>query len=108
MKNATELKDIINQLKEDENKEKLSNSIKSSEKIRKYNGIASRIFTISFVLKWLGTLFSIITLIFFAISSKIALGLLYGLMLGLTTFIIATFLDGFAEIIQLLEDIKNK
>lgn len=108
MSNDTELKEILNQLKENEDNETLYESTQSSEKIRKYNAISSKIFTISLILKWLGYLSAVIVCAFFIFSNQIVLGLLAGLLSALSTFIITTFLDGFAEIIQLLEDIKNK
>lgn len=107
MDNNTETKNILIQLKKDESSEKISNTSKSLE-IRKYNSISSKIFTISLILKWIGALLSIIMLIFLGIRNEIIQGMLCCLSLGLSTFIMTAFLDGFAEIIQLLEDIKNK
>lgn len=108
MSNNTELKEILTQLKEDEIQETSSKSTESSEKIRRYNNVSSKIFTISLILKWLGYLASIIVCTICVANNKIAIGLLYGLLLALSTFITTAFFDGFAEIIQLLEDIKNK
>lgn len=108
MSNDTELKKILNQLKENEDNETLSESTQPSEKMRKYNAISSKIFTISLILKWLGYLSAVIACVFFIFCNQIILGLLTGLLSALSTFILTTFLDGFAEIIQLLEDIKNK
>lgn len=107
MSNNSELKEILTQLKKDELQETSSKNTELLEK-RKYNIISSKIFTISLILKWLGYLASIIVFIFSVINNQIVIGLLYGLISALLTFITTTFLDGFAEIIQLLEDIKNK
>ncbi len=107
MSNNSKLKEILTQLKKDELQETSSKNTELLEK-RKYNIISSKIFTISLILKWLGYLASIIVFIFSVINNQIVIGLLYGLISALLTFITTTFLDGFAEIIQLLEDIKNK
>lgn len=77
------------------------------DKERKYNPTASKIFTINLVLKCIGYLFSFVTFVINA-KTSFTFGLLYFLGSALTVFIISTFADGFAEIIQLLEDIKNK
>ena len=107
MSNNSKLKEILTQLKKDELQETSSKNTELLEK-RKYNIISSKIFTISLILKWLGYLASIIVFIFSVINNQIVIGLLYGLISAFLTFITTTFLDGFAEIIQLLEDIKNK
>lgn len=108
MSNDAELKEILNQLKKNEIQEISTEATQPSEKIRKYNTVSSKIFTISLILKWLGYLSSILVGIFFIVSKQIVLGLLTGLLFALSIFIITAFFDGFAEIIQLLEDIKNK
>ena len=108
--NDIELKKVLNELKNNEIQESTlaSNSNQEQvENIRKYNTISSRIFTISLIFKWSGYLCSIILCIIFIVANQVLLGLLYGLLSSLSVFIFTTFLDGFAEIIQLLEDIKN-
>ncbi len=107
MSNNTEFK-ILTQSKEDTIEKTSSKNTRIPEKTRRYNIISSKVFTISLVLKWLGYLSSIIVFIIFSINNQIAEGLLKALISALSTFIATTLLDGFAEIIQLLEDIKNK
>lgn len=75
---------------------------------RKYNPTASRIFTINLVLKCLGYLSSVARFILGIATNTFATGLVLCLAYALSVFILTTFFDGFAEIIQLLEDIKNK
>ena len=110
MNKDIELKNVLNELKNDEIQESSLSSTSNQEQtenIRKYNTISSRIFTISLILKWVGYLCSIVLCVFFIAVNQVLWGLLYGLISALSVFIATTFLDGFAEIIQLLEDIKN-
>lgn len=72
------------------------------------NQVSSTIKTISTVLKVLGYIGTFVLLFSLIYLFSFLTGILSALIEAFIIFIITTLLDGFAEIIQLLEDIKNK
>lgn len=72
------------------------------------NDTAEKIKKTSNVIKILGYIGSLILLFLFIYLYNFTNGLIVGILTAFSIFITTILLDGFAEIIQLLENIKNK
>lgn len=72
------------------------------------NETASKIKKTSNVIKILGYIGSLILLFLYIYIYNFTTGLIAGILTAFSIFITTILLDGFAEIIQLLENIKNK
>ncbi len=74
------------------------------------NEVSDKFTLFVIITKALGYLLSVISffVIMFATNGNILIGLLIGAIICIITLLLSLFLEGFAEVLQLLEDIKNK
>lgn len=72
------------------------------------NPVATKVKTASSVIKIIGYIGTVIILLALVFAYGFLTGIIGGILEAFAIFIITTLLDGFAEIIQLLQNIKDK
>lgn len=107
-KKKKEVLEIID-IYEEKTSEKLENKDNTEEyKNNKPNKVASKFNALVVIIKICGYLLAIVMLIIGAQEENIVTGIVAGLIIAIFTFFSTIFYEAIAEILNLLEDIKNK
>lgn len=100
--NENTMKKMINNVKE-----KITiTSIQNNR--RTVNRVANKFDLLTYIMKFLGYFSAIICLIVFTQNVNLGTGLIFCIVICVATLLSTLFLEAIAEVLQLLEDIKNK